>query len=90
MIHRDPARQWTVASLARELAMSRSALAARFTELVGEPVMRYVTRWHRHLALSALLQEEVTVAGLASSLGYRSEAAFSRRSSALSASRPVR
>jgi hypothetical protein len=37
LIHRDPARAWTVASLARELAMSRSAFAARFTELVGEP-----------------------------------------------------
>jgi Cupin len=44
-IHRDPARNWTVASLARELAMSRSAFAARFTELVGEPVMSYVARW---------------------------------------------
>jgi AraC-like DNA-binding protein len=58
--------------------MSRSALAARFTELVGEPVMQYVTRWRMHLALSALREEEVTVAGLASRLGYRSEAAFSR------------
>jgi AraC-like DNA-binding protein len=78
LIHRDPARQWTVASLARELAMSRSALAARFTDLVGEPVMQYVTRWRMHLALSALREEEATVAGLASRLGYRSEAAFSR------------
>ena len=77
-IHREPAREWTVASLARELAMSRSALAARFTELVGEPVMQYVTRWRMHLALSALREEGVTVAELASRLGYRSEAAFSR------------
>jgi AraC-like DNA-binding protein len=78
LIHRDPARQWTVASLAQELAMSRSALAARFTELVGEPVMQYVTRWRMHLALSALREEGVTVGELASRLGYRSEAAFSR------------
>ena len=78
MIHREPAREWTVASLARELALSRSALAARFTELVGEPVMQYVTRWRMHLALSALREEQVTVAELASRLGYRSEAAFSR------------
>ena len=77
-IHREPAREWTVASLARELAISRSALAARFTELVGEPVMQYVTRWRMHLALSALREERVTVAELASRLGYRSEAAFSR------------
>ena len=78
LIHREPAREWTVASLARELAMSRSALAARFTELVGEPVMQYVTRWRMNLALSALREEGVTVAELASRLGYRSEAAFSR------------
>ena len=58
--------------------MSRSALAARFTELVGEPVMQYVTHWRMHLALSALREEGVTVAELASRLGYRSEAAFSR------------
>ena len=78
LIHRDPARDWTVASLAWEVSMSRSALAARFTALVGEPVMQYVTRWRMYLALSALREEEVTVAGLASRLGYRSEAAFSR------------
>jgi AraC-like DNA-binding protein len=41
-------------------------------------VMQYVTRWRMHLALSALRKEEVTVAGLARRLGYRSEAAFSR------------
>ena len=40
LIHGDPARAWTVAALADELAMSRSAFAARFTELVGEPVMQ--------------------------------------------------
>ncbi|HET9242161.1 MAG TPA: AraC family transcriptional regulator [Gaiella sp.] len=78
LIHRHPARDWTVASLARELAMSRSALAARFTELVGQPVMKYVTRWRMHLALNALREEEITVAELANRLGYRSEAAFSR------------
>jgi AraC-like DNA-binding protein len=58
--------------------MSRSALAARFTELVGEPVMQYVTSWRMHLALTTLRDEGVTVAELASRLGYRSEAAFGR------------
>jgi hypothetical protein len=42
LVHDDPARDWTVAALAQELAMSRSAFAARFTELVGEPAMQYV------------------------------------------------
>ena len=54
LIHRDPARDWTVAALADELAMSRSAFAARFTELVGEPAMQYVTRWRMQVALDAL------------------------------------
>jgi AraC-like DNA-binding protein len=77
-IHRDPARDWTVASLAHELAMSRSAFAARFTELVGEPVMSYVARWRMHVAVAALKEEGATVGQLADRLGYRSEAAFSR------------
>jgi AraC-like DNA-binding protein len=76
-IHRDPARNWTVASLAKELAMSRSTFAARFTEVVGEPVMSYVARWRMQVAVAAL-KEGATVAQLAHRLGYRSEAAFSR------------
>ncbi len=51
LIHRDPAREWTLATLADELAMSRSAFAARFSELVGEPAMHYVTRWRMNVAL---------------------------------------
>jgi AraC-like DNA-binding protein len=78
LIHRDPARDWTVASLARELAMSRSAFAARFTELAGEPAMRYVARWRMHVARDLLREEGVTVGELASRLGYQSEAAFRR------------
>jgi AraC-like DNA-binding protein len=78
LIHREPARDWTVASLAHELAMSRSAFAARFTELVGEPVMSYVARWRMQVAVDALKEEGATVGQLADRLGYRSEAAFSR------------
>jgi AraC-like DNA-binding protein len=78
LIHGNPARAWTVASLADELAMSRSAFAARFTELVGEPVMHYVTRWRMRVAVNALRDEGATVAELADRLGYRSEAAFAR------------
>ena len=77
LIHRDPARAWTVASLAGELAMSRSAFAARFTELVDEPAMRYITRWRMQVALNWLTEGDVRVGELASRLGYQSEAAFS-------------
>jgi AraC-like DNA-binding protein len=78
LIHRDPARTWTVASLARELALSRSAFAARFTQLVNEPAMQYLTRWRMQIAQNALQTEGATVAELASRLGYHSEAAFAR------------
>jgi AraC-like DNA-binding protein len=78
LIHRDPARNWTVAGLANELAMSRSAFAARFTELVEEPAMRYVTRWRMQVARTWLVEDGATVGDVASRLGYQSEAAFSR------------
>ena len=78
LIHRDPGRGWTLAELAREVAMSRSAFAARFTELVGEPMMHYVTRWRMSLAFEALQDGGATVAEVAGRFGYRSEAAFSR------------
>ncbi len=78
LIHAEPARHWTVESLARELAMSRSAFAARFTALVGEPAIAYVTRWRMQVAVAALRDERATVGELAGRLGYRSEAAFAR------------
>ncbi len=78
LVHRDPGRRWTVASLAAEAAMSRSAFAARFTELVGEPIMQYVARWRMQLALTLLEDPHITLDEVASRLGYESEAAFSR------------
>jgi AraC-like DNA-binding protein len=78
LIHRDPAQPWTVGGLAGEVAMSRSAFAARFAELVGEPPMRYVARWRMHAALTWLQEDKATLGELAWRLGYRSEAAFAR------------
>ncbi len=77
-IHRDPGRDWTVASLAAKVAMSRAAFAARFTQLVGEAVMHYVTRWRMHIATTLLEQADSSISEVATRLGYRSEAAFSR------------
>ena len=77
-IHREPAKSWTVSSLAAEVGMSRSAFAARFTQLVGEPAMHYLARWRMHVAMNWLREEAVGVGEMASRLGYRSEAAFSR------------
>jgi AraC-like DNA-binding protein len=78
LIHREPARDWTLESLASEAAMSRSAFAARFTELVGEPAMHYVTRWRMNMALTWLREDDVPIGDLSRRLGYESEAAFSR------------
>ncbi|MFD5829604.1 AraC family transcriptional regulator [Lentzea sp. NPDC060358] len=78
LIHRDPAQPWTVERLAHQTAMSRSAFAARFTDLVGEPAMRYVTRWRMHVAVTRLKNRDSTVSEVARGLGYESEAAFSR------------
>ena len=78
LIHRDPARDWTVASLASAVGMSRSGFAARFTELVGEPAMHYVSRWKMHAALTWLKESDAPLSQLAGRLGYESEAAFSR------------
>jgi AraC-like DNA-binding protein len=78
LIHRDPAHDWTVAALAEAVAMSRSAFAARFTALVGEPAMRYVTGWRMRVAHLALSEGRETVSEVALRLGYESEAAFSR------------
>lgn len=77
LIHRYPERGWTVASLAREVAMSRSAFAERFTRLVGEPAMTYLTRWRMQIALGEL-QEGASVRRIAHRLGYQSEAGFGR------------
>ncbi|MCP4435971.1 MAG: AraC family transcriptional regulator [Actinomycetia bacterium] len=77
-VHRNPQHDWTVATLADEVAMSRSAFAARFTDLVGESAMRYVTRWRMHVALDLLQRTDSNVATVAGEVGYDSEAAFSR------------
>lgn len=78
LIHRQPEHPWRVETLASEVAMSRSAFAARFTQLVGEPTLHYVTRWRVHRAGRLLREEKLTVAEVAAAVGYQSEAAFSR------------
>lgn len=76
-VHRDPAHPWTVATLAHEAAMSRSAFAARFTEVVGVPAMTYVATWRMHVAADRLARGD-GVAQAADAAGYGSAAAFSR------------
>jgi AraC-like DNA-binding protein len=78
LIHGDPTRLWTLASLASQVGMSRSVFAARFRELVGEPAMHYLTRWKMNAAMTWLKEEAEPLGALARRLGYESEAAFSR------------
>jgi AraC-like DNA-binding protein len=78
LMQREPARAWTVATLATAVAMSRSAFSARFKQLVGDTPMTYLARWRMHVALTWLKEEAATVGSVASRLGYDSEAAFSR------------
>ena len=77
-IHRNPERAWTVQSLAESVAMSRSAFASRFARLVGEPPLHYLTRWRMQKARSLLREGRATLAEVAQSVGYDSEAAFSK------------
>jgi AraC-like DNA-binding protein len=77
-VHRSPERPWTVAALAEKAAMSRSAFSTRFSALVGEAPMAYVTRWRMSLARDWLREGDQTTLEIALRLGYQSEAAFSR------------
>jgi AraC-like DNA-binding protein len=75
LLHQAPERGWKVEELADAVALSRSAFSARFTRLVGEPPMRYLTRWRMHTA-TRLLKHGATSATIARQLGYDSEVAF--------------
>lgn len=77
LLHHQPARRWTVASLAREVGVSRAALARRFHALVGEPPMAYLTSWRIALAADLLLDPGATIGSVAAEVGYGSPYALS-------------
>jgi AraC-like DNA-binding protein len=77
LLHEDPARRWTVATLAARVGMSRAAFAARFTGQVGEPPLTYLTGWRMTLAADLLRDTEATVAAVAREVGYEDAFAFS-------------
>jgi len=78
LLHARPAHPWTLAELAGEVASSRSSLAKRFTELVGQPPMQYLAQWRMQVAANLLDRSGAKVAAIGSEVGYDSEAAFSR------------
>jgi AraC-like DNA-binding protein len=75
-IHADPQREWTVAGLAAEAALSRATFARRFTGLLGLGPLGYVTDWRMALAREQLRAGEASLAAIARSLGYASEFSF--------------
>ena len=77
-LHSDSAQAWTVEALARAVGLSRSALALRFAELIGESPMHYLTAWRMHLARQMLQENRYTIPDVAARVGYNSEAAFNR------------
>ncbi|MEO8334332.1 MAG: AraC family transcriptional regulator [bacterium] len=78
IMHSAPSVPWTVETLAREVSLSRATLTRRFTALVGEPPLSYLTRWRMDLAARELRETEDAVSAIARRVGYTSEFAFSR------------
>ncbi|WP_433893603.1 AraC family transcriptional regulator [Streptomyces sp. CA-111067] len=77
LLHEGPAHPWTVAELAARTGVSRAALGRRFTELVGEPPMSYLTGWRLALAADLLREPDATIAAVARKVGYGSPFALS-------------
>lgn len=78
LMHGRPADAWTIDSLAKEVGLSRSAFAARFTDLMGDSPMHYLGNWRLQLAARLLERPSVSIAQAAAEVGYESEAAFNR------------
>ncbi len=77
-LHARPAHAWTLDDLARLSHSSRTILAKRFAQLVGQPPMQYLTQWRMQVAANQLVHGDAKVGTIAGVVGYESEAAFSR------------
>lgn len=75
-VHRDPAKQWSVAALAAEGGLSRAPFARRFTELLGQPPLTYLAWWRMTVAAGLLRRTDATLDAVAGQVGYSSEYAF--------------
>ena len=78
LLHKTPAHPWTVEELARRVGLSRTRFAERFRHFLGEPPMAYLARWRVKLGAEILQSTENSVAEVAATVGYGSEAAFNR------------
>jgi AraC-like DNA-binding protein len=78
LFHGDVSRVWTIDELAREVGLSRSALADRFVHLLGMAPIQYLAHWRMQVASQELRNTSASLAQIAEAVGYESEAAFSR------------
>jgi transcriptional regulator GlxA family with amidase domain len=78
LIHERPGAPWSVEGLARQVAQSRATFARRFTELVGEIPVAYLTRWRMCIAAKLLSESDAPLDKIASQIGYETAAAFSK------------
>lgn len=77
LVHGRPSEPWTVEKLGRQVGLSRSALAERFSEVMGEPIFAFLTRWRLQLAAEYLITTTRSIESIARSAGYESSPAFS-------------
>ena len=78
LLHAQPAHPWTLEQLAQQSHSSRTSLAKRFTDLIGQPPMQYLTQWRMQVAANQLSRSSAKLIAVAQQVGYDSEAAFSR------------
>ena len=78
LLHERPGHAWTVEGLAEDVGLSRSALSQRFTDILGQGPMQYLTRWRLTIAAQRLRNEHASLARIAEDSGYDSGAAFNR------------
>lgn len=90
LIHQKPETPWSVEGLAHEVAQSRATFARRFTELVGDTPIAYLTQWRMCLAAKLLLETELSLDEIAPRVGYETAAAFSKAFRRSHASAPGR
>ena len=76
LMHQKPNEAWTIAKLASEVGMSRSPFATKFTSLVGEPPLSYLTKWRMNLAAGYLRDDQISIREVADRVGYESQASF--------------
>ena len=77
-MHRAPEYPWTIQTLAEQVGVSRSVLAERFRQFLGEPPMTYLARWRLQLGATMLTSTSYSVARISGDVGYESEPAFNR------------